>query len=195
MHYCHQTRSSTSSLTTPTPPTRQAMRRVSKSQTPPQEIRLAQCCCCYSYIWCCCCLTVSFVDYIDYRRSAHSTLETVVGTAAQYYNVTAVPKTLDIMKKLFADQPITYGEFGSKTPAGLWEMYEAPLPVVVAPPTPPAPPAPPSGPGCKLPQDCIAGVASTIGWYGQHALYSNLYDDGARITCQSANLFILRFCF
>ena len=76
-----------------------------------------------------------------------------------------VPKTLDIMHKLFPDQPITYGEFGSKTTAGLWEMYEAPLSVDVLPPSPPSPPPPPSGPGCKLPADCVAGVASTIGWY------------------------------
>ena len=86
-------------------------------------------------------------------------------TAAQYYNVTAVPKTLDIIAKLFPKQPITYGEFGSKTTAGLWEMYEEPLSVVAAPPTPPAPPAPPSGPGCKLPSDCVSGVASTLGWF------------------------------
>jgi hypothetical protein len=32
-------------------------------------------------------------------------------TAAAFYNITAVPKTLDIMANLFADQPITYGAF------------------------------------------------------------------------------------
>ena len=53
-------------------------------------------------------------------------------------------------------------QFGSKTPAGLWAMYEEPLSVVAA---PPGPPAPPSGPGCKLPADCLAGVASTLGWF------------------------------
>ena len=74
-------------------------------------------------------------------------------------------RTLDIMARLFPDQPITYGEFGSKTPAGLWEMYEPPLPVVAGrPPPPPGPPSPPSGPGCQLPADCISGVASTLGW-------------------------------
>jgi hypothetical protein len=53
-------------------------------------------------------------------------------------------------------QPVTFGEFGSKTPAGLWEMYEPALSVV---PVPPSPPAPPEGPGCTLPKGCLAGVA------------------------------------
>ena len=41
-------------------------------------------------------------------------------------------------------------------------MYEPALPVVAAPPTPPGPP---SGPGCTLPKDCLAGVASTLNWF------------------------------
>ena len=102
---------------------------------------------------------LDFVSHHSYPSDAHLNSSC---TAAEFYNVTAVPHTLDIMARLFPDQPITYGEFGSKTPSGLWAMYEAPLPVVAA---PPGPPSPPSGPGCQLPADCLAGVASTLGWY------------------------------
>ncbi len=105
---------------------------------------------------------LDFVSHHSYPSDAPGNASC---TMAQFYNVTAVPKTLDIMHKLFPDQPITYGEFGSKTTAGLWEMYEAPLSVDVLPPSPPSPPPPPSGPGCNLPEDCVTGVASTIRWY------------------------------
>jgi hypothetical protein len=88
-------------------------------------------------------------------------------TAASFYNVTAIPKTMDILRSVHSanPKPITFGEFASKTPAGLWPLYDPPLPVVPPPAKPPLPPPPPSGPGCRLPPDCIAGVASTLGWY------------------------------
>ena len=105
---------------------------------------------------------LDFVSHHSYPSDAPGNASC---TMAQFYNVTAVPKTLDIMHKLFPEQPITYGEFGTKTTAGLWEMYETALSVDVLPPVPPPPPSPPSGPGCNLPADCVAGVASTIGWY------------------------------
>ena len=65
------------------------------------------------------------------------------------------------------------GEFGSKTTAGLWPYFEPPMPLPQSLQRTSQAPPPPQAPALRAParalsSDCVAGVASTIGWYLTH---------------------------
>ena len=102
------------------------------------------------------------LDFVSHHSYASNPPQNSTCTYASFGNVTAISSTLDRLAGVWkgSPRPITFGEFGTRTTVGLEEFY--------APPLGPAGNGPPESQACSLPQDCIAGVVSTISWYAAH---------------------------
>jgi hypothetical protein len=118
-----------------------------------------------------------YLDFVSHHSYPSNPTGNLSSTYASMANVSAVPLTTDALATLWADspRPITFGEFGTKTTAGLWTEYLLPLQVSPSLPTAAAL-QDASGPSsatatssiCTLSDSCCSGVASTIGWFMHH---------------------------
>ena len=69
------------------------------------------------------------LDFISHHSYPSNPANNISCTNATFEDVIAMPNSVNQMNKLNFSQPITFGEFGTKTTRGLWPLLEEPLPI------------------------------------------------------------------
>lgn len=112
----------------------------------------------------------SKLDFISHHAYAVNPKGNSTCLSASFRNVTEISTTLQRLASIWAEvgQPITFGEFGSRTTSGLGALYGPALQTDEATVAVKAQEEVPSPLSCNLTQNCISGVASTIGWFLTH---------------------------
>ena len=120
----------------------------------------------------------SKLDFVSHHSYPASPPYNMTCTYASFDNCSALSGSVAIMDRVWIAEgkprPVTLGEFGTRTTRDLWPLYGKRVgPQLLAGGASArlasaSPLSSSSSPACVLPDDCVAGIVSTFGWFDTH---------------------------